>query len=653
MQPVNSEPPRLDRRIFRAFLASARAAIAAELATRKPGAASAADLARKVQRELLDLLAARAGRPQPRTSALGEQLRTSLAARLAAMELPFDFLGTAHLDYVSSTISLAGGRPQVARNVSRKASGAYYTPEHIARRIVAETLEPRLARAQSLSEAAALRIADVACGSGVFLLEAARALRRFYTGLGLAADEATAIAAGQLTGADLSPEAIDVARLAFDVARAGEPRLVVADSLSLGHPHGDTQPTHDPLAPGTFDIVIGNPPYNAISRLDASARRRLGNDFEVFAGHGDLHYCFFERGLQLLKPGGLLGLLSSAYYLQASHALKLRRMLAARTEIARIIDCSAADLFPDAMIHCVITILRKSAPGAGSALVYEPASGPPFEFPQRELSGAPWVIVNDAERQWRTRIESNSVPLGEICRILQGPESGLNEAFSLPAAAARSAGIEPALLRQLIKNSDIGRYAIAYSDQVMLYVPRGTPMEDFPAALRHLERFRRKLEAREVCRTTGAPWYELHRPREAAALNAPGKIVCPYRAEGNRFAIDTRRALNDGGDVRMILPGPYGRADLHFIAALLNSRMMERYFRQIGRPKGKLLEYFKDSLARLPVRLPGPGHPLAAALGDLSRRQHERFSEQIDYLVERMVLDLYEMKSSPVFGLLA
>jgi adenine-specific DNA-methyltransferase len=129
-------------------------------------------------------------------------------------------------------------------------------------------------------------------------------------------------------------------------------------------------------------------------------------------------------------------------------------------------------------------------------------------------------------------------------------------------------------------------------------------------------------------------------------MNADSKIVAPYRAPGNRFAVDERRALNDGGDVRMIFAGRETPIDLYFLTAVLNSKMMERYFRHIGRRKGEMLEYFKDSLKVLPIRTISPSHPIHSSIAELSRQQHEHFSEQKDYLVERMILDLYELKAT-------
>ena len=661
---MNTEPRNIQPQSYGSFLASARAAIAAELAKQD----DVRPLPAAVQDEIVALLCERAGAAPDKPTSISAILHDTLLAALRQIVLPYDFLGAAHLDHLASDISLdESGTPVIEATASRKASGSYYTPEKIVKRVIADTLGRKLADAADAGELADVRVLDPACGSGVFLLEATRGLIRRHMELGVPESEAAAGAVRQVCGADVSPEAASIARLAFRLAGLPEPKIIVADSLRMARDHWcDVFPAAFERERGGFDVIVSNPPYAAATGLAAATKRFLSKHYEAYAGHGDLHYCFFELGLSLLRPGGLLGLLSSIYFIQASHAARLRKLLTETSQIISLIDCSGEDLFPGASIHCAITIVQKARPPAdstvsidataASAIDATPAEGDQpadaerliFDFPQRLLGSAPWVIVSDAEKRWRARIESDTIPLGELCSIVQSPESGLNEAFALTALDARQQQIESELLRPLIKNSDVGRYAIRYRDQVLIYVPRGTAIESYPAAMKHLEQYRERLLNRDIVRTSGQPWFAFHRPRSARLMNAASKIVCPYRAEGNRFAVDELRALNDGGDLRMIFPRRGVSIDLYFLAAMLNSRMLERYYGRIGRRKGHVLEYFKDSLQRLPMRIPPAGHPLHSAIADLSRLQHKTFSEQRDYLIERMILDLYELKASSV-----
>src|SRR5690606_5692623 len=52
---------------------------------------------------------------------------------------------------------------------------------------------------------------------------------------------------------------------------------------------------------GTFDVVVGNPPYQGTSKMAEA---------DWFKKHyprskADLYACFLERGLELAKPGGV------------------------------------------------------------------------------------------------------------------------------------------------------------------------------------------------------------------------------------------------------------------------------------------------------------------------------------------------------------
>src|SRR5207253_627917 len=71
----------------------------------------------------------------------------------------------------------------------------------------------------------------------------------------------------------------------------------------------------EPLRRGGFDAVLGNPPYVRPHRIDAAEKRYLKRAFTTFRQKSDLFVCFMERAVQLLAPGGRLGLLVSRSWL--------------------------------------------------------------------------------------------------------------------------------------------------------------------------------------------------------------------------------------------------------------------------------------------------------------------------------------------------
>ena len=71
-----------------------------------------------------------------------------------------------------------------------------------------------------------------------------------------------------------------------------------------------------------FDIVIGNPPYYQIQKLNGQIKEELeAQNYESYARSGDLYCLFYERGIKLIMPGKL----SMLHYFQQMDACRLWR----------------------------------------------------------------------------------------------------------------------------------------------------------------------------------------------------------------------------------------------------------------------------------------------------------------------------------------
>src|SRR3546814_16514862 len=58
-----------------------------------------------------------------------------------------------------------------------------------------------------------------------------------------------------------------------------------------------------------FDFVVGNPPYVRQERIPASLLAEYRRRYRTLYDRADLYVLFYERGLDLLAPGGRLGFL--------------------------------------------------------------------------------------------------------------------------------------------------------------------------------------------------------------------------------------------------------------------------------------------------------------------------------------------------------
>lgn len=162
---------------------------------------------------------------------------------------------------------------QVVRKAGRKTGGEFYTPPWLARMTLSTLRWP--ARKTFL---------DPACGTGVFLLEAARRTADALVGGGCPEDRAAAMAALSVAGIDIDPVAVLCARANMLRFLAG--RGAKASLSGLDIRQGDALFAGDlPKA----DILVGNPPWVRWSALDKEYREKvktLAVDSGMYQGNG-------------------------------------------------------------------------------------------------------------------------------------------------------------------------------------------------------------------------------------------------------------------------------------------------------------------------------------------------------------------------------
>ncbi len=96
-------------------------------------------------------------------------------------KIPISILGSIYERFLGKVVSATGKRAKVEEKPEvRKAGGVYYTPEYIVRYIVKETVG-KLIEGKTPAEIAKMAFADIACGSGSFLLEVYGTLLDYHT----------------------------------------------------------------------------------------------------------------------------------------------------------------------------------------------------------------------------------------------------------------------------------------------------------------------------------------------------------------------------------------------------------------------------------------------------------------------------------------
>ena len=122
---------------------------------------------------------------------------------------------------------------------------------------------------------------------------------------------------------------------------------------------------------GTFDVVIGNPPYVRADFQDERHRAtrlivRNSSEYETLWEKWDLFLPFMERSFKLLREGGVTSLIVSDAFGHAKYALKAREWFLRHARIHRVDFYSNLKLF-DASVHNISYVFQRVDPGK-----YEP-----------------------------------------------------------------------------------------------------------------------------------------------------------------------------------------------------------------------------------------------------------------------------------------
>jgi type I restriction-modification system DNA methylase subunit len=591
-----------------------------------------------------------------------------------------DVLGAAYEQYLGATIADPLALSLKEKRAKRKAQGIYYTPSFVVRFITRATLSRHLAEAGYVPGQHPT-VLDMSCGSGSFLIEALDAIDRHVANMRVQTTGSREdfhdlarrieILGNCIYGVDRDEQAVAVTKLNLSLKALHERgplpmlnNIRCGDSLISGAPtqlqevFGSDWPAcksfdwaaefPSALNHGGFDAIVGNPPYFNIETLGKGSPEAawIRSAFpEVWMDKSDILFYFIARAIQLLR--GRMGFIVSRAFLEADKAQKLRQFILDTCAVETVIDFRDFRVFQDANIATAIVILRKEpsseARSASTVRVAQvfvtEAHGPSltqqievlladhethttpafsvFNFPQSRLSSAPWAFAPPKDDALFARIDAQHPRLANLCHVGEGMQTGANEVFEVDAATVRRASLERRYLRMRAPNSDIQPYIIDHSGSFLVWVEDIPAFKDLPPNVAsYLKSHSSHLKQRAAYLRGNCQWWKFTWPLHKELYSRP-KIICPYRAPENRFALDASADFIGLTDTTVIFLHDGDPHDIRYYLGLLNSRVLTHRFRGLGKMTGAgMYEYFKNSVGRIPIRVIDFSSPNDRALHD-------------------------------------
>jgi hypothetical protein len=593
-------------------------------------------------------------------------------------------------------------RPSLTEITKRKRDGVYYTPEWVIQRIIEETIDPLFARwkdeagwppAGEPSRQAAgaywerlqgIRIIDPACGSGAFLIVALRHLEREFEAAALAAMRSGAITtapneakitemilASNLFGVDINPSSVEIAKLSLWLHTAAPNRPLSGLDATIGC--GNTlvdgrfynkRRLDDPeerdrintfewegdFELGSFDAVIGNPPYVKLQNFrqvhaDMADWLVRGSSGEApyqatRTGNFDLYLPFIEKGLSLLNDHGRMGYIAPNLWPTLEYGEGLRAVVHSGRHLEKWIDFRSFQVFEEATVYTAIQIFSK-APVSAIRLAFAGDgdisrvdwSDERLTLPYDEISSPlkPWLFAPASVRSMveRLGLEARRLDQPEVSRgIIVGIQTSADHIYHLrrlganryahaPVIAGQrlapvAVEIEDAIMKPLVSGADVKRFLEPQTDVRLLFpygaFPEGTrlftPAEmasKFPAAWRYLRQFENELRCRDGGKNNSdEKWFGYVYPKNLDKQEVPKLLVPRLVARLGCFADEHGRFYCDNVDVGGVVPRRSD--DIWLLAGVLNAPVTNTIFGWLTKPfRGNYKSANKQFIAPLPV----------------------------------------------------
>ncbi len=371
---------------------------------------------------------------------------------------------------------------------------------------------------------------------------------------------------------------------------------------------------------GGFDVVIANPPYLGFQGHKAD-KDYLIDKFLSAKGRFDLYLPFIEQAVKLGREGAAGCYICPTNFMKRGHGDKLRQYLAQEVTIASVVDFGDFQIFQDALNYTGIFLWRRQKPSPEASIVYEKGKVESdrlvlkgFAYPQRNLGKEMWIFRDPPTEAIVEKIRAGRIEaLGELTSgISEGIVTGKNPVFLKSKEEAQRLGLEAGILRDCLRGNNIRRYFTAPAGFVVLYPyrfeqGRTSPMPEselkrrFPTAYQYLVSRKGDLAGRGYFDRSSKLWFELWNQRDIRRLSSE-KIVVPELAESNRFAIATSAEFYVDTACGIILR-PGVKLDLKYVLGLLNSRLIEWFYKQTTVPKASGFYIYKTMFLKgVPIR---------------------------------------------------
>lgn len=375
----------------------------------------------------------------------------------------------------------------------KKSNGAVTTPESLVNQVIECAIPFNTINNLTIEQIFNLKIIDIACGSGVFLIGAYDYLAKqiekklerkqdcdeeLYADLEypvLNINGRRKLINNCIYGVDINPEAVEVSKMSlclrlidnyspedFDtVGLLGSQILkgiganircgntLVGTDIEQHYPTitdnmRELQETNafdwESSFPavfenGGFDFVVGNPPYVEVKNYNVGLPHMAAYIKRFYSssknGKIDLAIPFIEKGVNLLNANGRLGFIVQKRFFKTEYGKGIRELLTSRKLLNGVHDYEETDLFTGRLTYVAIVVCDKNSANNSRVWYYNSSSNNTMLLNADTFSGTPWNFENVQLNALRLRLTKALGTLEDVCNVKVGVQVLWNDAFQI------------------------------------------------------------------------------------------------------------------------------------------------------------------------------------------------------------------------------
>lgn len=427
---------------------------------------------------------------------------------------------------------------------------------------------------------------------------------------------------------------------------------------------------------GGFDIIIGNPPYIEFKKLDAESKGYFKNKYSSANRKYDVYVVFIERAYSILNNKGTLSYINPTMFIKRDYGKEIRKFISNNFRIRKILDFSDKQIFKSATTYTGVFLYDKfympiytfqyysvnenvdavEIKSSIHSVINDDTKFESLIVKNDNLEKEVWSFKNNIHNKIMHKIEKDTIKLGTLCsNIFQGIASGKDEVFYITDKEIDEWNIERELLKPILKGKDVKKYEENWSNHYVIYpyIDNGVIPEDilkieYSNLYRYLLKMRENLTGRGYFDKSNKLWYELWNQRDKKNFEVPIKITTAEINKGNSFYIDKDRYYGNT-KIYNILLNTNCEEDYYYIIGLINSKVLDYYYKQITVPKaGGFFAYKTQFLKLLPIKMIDRNSNIYLEIVKLVKTLEKNNNHKIISDIDNLVFELYGLDNEDI-----